>query len=382
MRPPGRSASLYLTMADSSEYLAGCRRARMRRRRAIAVSAAAVLVVGAGVAVYLLNQPHRIIVLSVSARVHNTPSKPAASQGEYPAAPGAPSLKSVQSDLAATQHKHANSATADPSGGSSGTSSGVLTVDAESSFQQLAASLPGHVELAVQPLGSGPLEVLGGDEAAHGWSTTKVPVLVALIRARGGEGLTSQEQLWAHSAITESNNESVLSLFGDLERLKGGLGGASAYMDSLLREAGDNETLIATAPPPAGAVTTFGQTEWSPGEAVKFFRALANGCLLPSSQTSYVLGLMRSIEASESWGLGSAGFSSVAFKGGWGPEGGGYLVRQSGIIDPGSMSGAAVAIVIQASDFGAGTETLTRTASWLNHHLHLSSRPSSGCSAE
>jgi hypothetical protein len=257
-----------------------------------------------------------------------------------------------------------------------------LSSNAESSFQQLAGSLPGHVELAVQPLGSGPTEVLGGDEAAHGWSTTKVPVLVSLLRARGSAGLTSQEQSWAQSAITESNNESVLSLFGDLERLKGGLGGASAYMESVLRDAGDSETAVATAPPPAGAVTTFGQTEWSPGEAVKFFRALANGCLLPSSQTSYVLGLMQNIEASESWGLGSAGFSSVAFKGGWGPEGGGYLVRQSGVIDPGSTSGAAVAIVTQAPDFGAGTETLTRVASWLNHHLHLSARPSSGCSAE
>ena len=57
-----------------------------------------------------------------------------------------------------------------------------------------------------------------------------------------------------------------------------------------------------------------------PGEAVKFFRALALGCLLPASQTSYVLSLMENIEPGESWGLGSAGFSSVAFKGGWGPR--------------------------------------------------------------
>jgi hypothetical protein len=370
-------------MVYSSESRARRRRAVMRRRRAIAASAAAIIVVGVVVAVYLLNQPHHVVVLKVSARVHNTPSKPAAGQGEYPAAPGAPSLKSVQSELAATRHKHASSATAGPSGASSsGTSSGVLAVGAESSFQQLATSLPGHVELAVQPLGSGPREVLGGDEAAHGWSTTKVPVLVALLRARGGEGLTAQEQSWAQSAITESNNESVLSLFGDLERLKGGLSGASAYMESVLREAGDDETVIATAPPPAGAVTTFGQTEWSPSESVKFFRALANGCLLASRQTGYVLGLMQNIEASESWGLGSAGFSSVAFKGGWGPEGGGYLVRQSGIIDPGSPSGAAVAIVTQAPDFGAGTETLTRVTSWLSRHLHLSARPSAGCNVE
>lgn len=369
-------------MAYSPEYLARRRRAVARRRRTIAASVAALLLVGAGAAVYLLNRPHHIVVLTVTARVHNTPSKAAATPHEYPAAPGAPSLKSVESALASTHHKHASIPTTDPSSGSSGASGGLLSSNAESSFQQLAGSLPGHVELAVQPLGSGPSEVLGGDEATHGWSTTKVPVLVSLLRARGSAGLTSQEQSWAQSAITESNNESVLSLFGDLERLKGGLGGASAYMESVLRDAGDSETAVATAPPPAGAVTTFGQTEWSPGEAVKFFRALANGCLLPSSQTSYVLGLMQNIEASESWGLGSAGFSSVAFKGGWGPEGGGYLVRQSGVIDPGSTSGAAVAIVTQAPDFGAGTETLTRVASWLNHHLHLSARPSSGCSAE
>jgi hypothetical protein len=234
----------------------------------------------------------------------------------------------------------------------------------------------------VTPLGGGTSEVLGNDEPAHGWSTTKVPVLVSLLRARGPEGLTSQEQTWARAAITESDNQSVLDLFGDLERIKGGLGGASEYMDSVFRASGDSETVVATAPPPAGAVTTFGQTEWSPGEAVRFFRALDLGCLLSSNQTSYVLGLMQNIEPSESWGLGSAGFSSVAFKGGWGPESGGYLVRQSGIVDPGSSSGAAVAIAAFAPSFSAGTDMLTRTASWLNHHLALTPHASTGCSAE
>ncbi len=148
------------------------------------------------------------------------------------------------------------------------------------------------------------------------------------------------------------------------------------------RMSGDSETAIATAPPPPGAVTTFGQTQWSPGEAVKFFRALALGCLLPASRTSYVLGLMQNIEASERWGLGSAGFGSVAFKGGWGPEGGGYLVRQSGIIDPDSSSGAAVAIVAFAPSFAAGTQMLTHTAAWLEHQIRLSPRPRAGCTSE
>lgn len=353
----------------------------MKRRRTITASAFVVFIACVGVGAYLLNQQHhRVVVVHVAAKAHSTPAKTPATVGtqdEYPAAPGAPSLKSVREALAAAKSKRDPNRRALP-----GSSGSVLDSGATASFQQLASSLPGRVEIAVVPLDSGSAEVLGSDEAAHGWSTTKVPVLVSLLRARGSEGLTSQEQAWAQAAITESDNQSVLNLFGDLERLKGGLDGASEYVDSVLRASGDSETVVATAQPPVGAATTFGQTEWSPGEAVKFFRALDLGCLLPSSQTSYVLGLMQNIEASESWGLGSAGFSSVAFKGGWGPESGGYLVRQSGIIEPGSSSGAAVAIVAFAPSFAAGTDMLTRTASWLNRHLVLTSRSNTGCNPE
>jgi hypothetical protein len=256
----------------------------------------------------------------------------------------------------------------------------VLSANATSSFSQLTSSLPGRIELAVLPLGSGEAVALGGDDAAHGWSTTKVPVLVALMRA--SKGLTIEEQHLARSAITASDNQSILDLFGHLERLAGGLSGASHYVERELRAGGDSETIVATAPPPPGAATTFGQTLWRPSEAVRFFRALADGCLLPPRQTGYVLHLMENIEPSESWGLGSAGFGSVAFKGGWGPEGSGYLVRQSGIVDPSSPSGVAVALVASAPSFSAGTEMLTRTASWLRGHLTLSPRATVGCTSE
>lgn len=368
-------------MAYSPEHLARRRRARVKRRRTIAATTLTILLVACAAVVYLLSPAHHVVVVHVTAKAHNTPPK-GTTQAEYPAAPGAPSLKSVRAALAKIDPKHHEPTSATPPAAGSAVAGSVLTSGATDSFRQLAASLPGRVALAVVPLGSGPSEVLGSDEPAHGWSTTKVPVLVALLRARGSEGLTSQEQTWAQAAIAESDNQSVLDLFGDLERLKGGLGGASEYIGTVLRASGDSETVVATAQPPAGAVTTFGQTEWSPGEAVKFFRALDLGCLLPSNQTSYVLGLMRSIEPSESWGLGSAGFSSIAFKGGWGPESGGYLVRQSGIIAPGSSSGAAVAIVASAPSFSAGTDMLTRTASWLNHHLARTPHASVGCGTE
>jgi hypothetical protein len=144
---------------------------------------------------------------------------------------------------------------------------------------------------------------------------------VALMKARGSRGLTGRERALAHAAITASDNQSILALFADLKQLKGGLVGASNYIQSLFRLSGDEQTTVATAPPPAGAVTTFGQTLWSPAASAKFMSALGRGCLLPAAaQTSYVLHLMQNIETSESWGLGSAGFRSVAFKGGWGPE--------------------------------------------------------------
>jgi hypothetical protein len=376
-------------MSYSPEYLTQRRAQRMRRRRALTVGAVVLAVCVVGVAVYAIAAPSKhVVVVRVARKAPATAGASATSAGgnggqaEYPAAAGAESLQSVQAQLHAMHGQQATGAGDGAAEASSAASGGLLTSGSASSFQRLASSLPGRVELALAPLGAGRREVLGGDEPAHGWSTTKVPVLTALLRARGSGGLTAQERAWAQSAITESNNESVLALFGDLERLKGGLGGASRYMEGLLRRSGDSETVVATAAPPAGAVTTFGQTEWRPGEAVKFFRALALGCLLPASQTSYVLGLMESIEPGESWGLGSAGFDSVAFKGGWGPEQSGYLVRQSGIVDPGTARGAAVAIVAFAPSFGAGTEMLTRTASWLHTHLRLSTRPSAGCVSE
>ncbi len=263
-------------------------------------------------------------------------------------------------------------------------SGSVLRAGARAGFVQFAAGLPGKVDVAIEPLAGEQPVALGSDTAAHGWSTTKIPVLAALLLARGSAGLTTAEQRWAQLAVTESDNQSILNLFADLESLKGGPVGASEYVQRLLRQSGDDQTVVATAPPPPGAVTTFGQTEWAPGEAVKFFRALARGCLISPSQTSYVLDLMQRVVPSESWGLGAANFGvPVAFKGGWGPEQSGYLVRQSGIIDPGSPKGVAVSIVAYppagGDSFGTGTEMVTEVAQWLAHQITLKASHATGC---
>lgn len=366
----------------------GLGEARVRRRRLLLCFCAAGIVMLSvlGLVLFVFPTAHHVKVVrvvrtdQVGPRVTSTPSLPAASAGVQPdrkpgyeegaGAPSAPAAAAAGNAAGATPGAHS----ALPSG-------------ATASFARLSSTLPGRVELAVVPLGAGSAQVLGADTPAHGWSTTKVPVLVALMKARGAQGLSASEKLLARAAITESDNQSILDLFGDLERVKGGLVGASAYIQELFSSSGDDETIVATASPPAGAVTTFGQTEWRPSQAVKFFRALGNGCLLPADQSSYVLSLMENVEPSESWGLGSAGFSSVAFKGGWGPEASGaYLVRQSGVIDAGSSRGVAVSIVAfppaGSSSFSTGTQMLTDTAVWLRHELRLVPRAVAGCATE
>jgi hypothetical protein len=306
---------------------------------------------------------------SASSRVASSSGLPAASAG----------AQADRSSASAAQGSSTNAAGTEAS-------PAPLAPGASASFARLQAHLAGPIELALAPVDEEQPETFGGDRVAHGWSTTKVPVLVTLLSAKGAQGLSPTERVWAHAAITESDNQSILDLFGALEELRGGLAGASEAVEEVLRASGDQDTVVATAPPPPGAVTTFGQTDWRPAHAVQFFSALDRGCLISASQTRYVLGLMQHIVPSESWGLGSAGFDHVAFKGGWGPEGAAYLVRQAGIIDPETPRAVAVSIVAfppaGSASFSTGTEMLTSTAVWLHHELRLAPHPVAACATE
>jgi len=245
-------------------------------------------------------------------------------------------------------------------------------------FEGVINRFPGWIDLALAPVKSGEVVCLGGDTPAHAWSTMKVPVLVALLRARGENGLTPAERDLATRAITASDNQSILELFNELEQVEGGRRGAEAAIQDVLGLCGDRTPFVATALPPLGAATTFGQTEWSASASVRFIGALARGELLPQHQTQYVVSLMERIEPAESWGLGSAGFSApVAFKGGWGPEpSGGYTVRQTGIVDPASRRPMAVSIVAYAPPgdqaFASGVEMVNAAARWLADGVVLS----------
>jgi hypothetical protein len=258
----------------------------------------------------------------------------------------------------------------------------LLRADAATSWEGLSQSTPGQLGLVVAPFNGGKARAFGSLRSRHAWSTIKVPILVTRLH----EGsLTSEEEDWAREVLTASDNEAAASLFGSLEATHGGLDGASQAVGATLRRAGDDSTMVATAPPPSGAVSTFGQTIWSLRASTEFFAALGRDCLLNPDDTEYVLSLMEEVIPEQRWGLGEAAFPPmwrVAFKGGWGPEGsasGPYLVRQSGLLSYGG-TGVAVAMIAQADSgsFEAGVEAIDGIANWLAAELRglgTSARP-------
>ena len=142
-------------------------------------------------------------------------------------------------------------------------------------------------------------------------------------------------------------------------------------------------TTINTTPNNEG-FTTWGQSEWSAGDEVRFYRSLARGCVLGGNETQYVLTLMREVEPDQRWGAARRTPSSLSlgFKGGWGPEADGrYLVRQTAIIGSGDR-GYVFSMLAKPSDgqFATGTELLTDVARWVGQTFPLTAtHPGGGC---
>ena len=234
------------------------------------------------------------------------------------------------------------------------------------------------VGVAVAPTGGGAVQTLGPAQVALAWSTSKVPVIVTLLHdyENGKGSLDADERTDVQLALEQSDNAAIDALFSRLEQIHGGLVAASRAMDELLRQSGDNKTIVNIRPNNRG-FTTEGQTEWSLRGEVLFYRALAQGCLLTARDTGYLMQLMRNVVPSERWGIGSAGYRqgvAVAFKGGWGPDlSGRYQVRQTGIILDRKRGYVVALLALPTSgSFSDGTSMLTTLATWARKHLDLS----------
>jgi hypothetical protein len=195
---------------------------------------------------------------------------------------------------------------------------------------------------ATGALGGGPIESFGERRTARAWSTMKVPVIVASI--------TSGRADWPaiEAAITRSDNDAALGLWN-------GLDDAPAQVESVLRQAGDPETVLEREPDPRGW-SPFGRTVWTLEAGATFYRALARRELLDTADTERILDAMARVVPEQCWGLGR--LPGVRFKGGWGPAeepGGGYEVIQFGI-----AGGAVIALAAVAADYKSAQELASR----------------------
>src|ERR1039458_10755515 len=142
--------------------------ARIRRRLLLCAGVVALCVLG--LVLFVFPTTHHVKVVRVvrtdpvGPQITSTPSLPEASAGVQP---GRKPVYEEEPGAPATPAGAAGSAT-----GTAPVAHSALPSGATASFARLSAPLPGHIELAVVPLGAGSAQVLGADTPAHGWRTT------------------------------------------------------------------------------------------------------------------------------------------------------------------------------------------------------------------
>ncbi|MFI6168529.1 hypothetical protein ACIBCN_17250 [Nocardia sp. NPDC051052] len=223
-----------------------------------------------------------------------------------------------------------------------------------SSFASYAESLRGTVGLAYAPVGGGRVVTLGEWIDGVAWSTSKVPLAIAALRAAPVVAKSS-----VALAITRSDNAAAEQLWSML----GPPAAAAAAVAGVLSEGGDTVTRV-----PSRRIrpeyTAFGQTEWSTTRQALFTAHLP--CLEAGPD---VLALMRTLDPEQQWGL--ARLPGAAVKGGWGPdEKGAHLVRQLGVIPNGAgWTAVVVGARPQSGTFADGIALLDGLTEWVGGHL-------------
>ena len=181
----------------------------------------------------------------------------------------------------------------------------------------------------------------GDAEATPAWSTIKVPIAIAALRADPALYPT------AASAITVSDNAAAEELYWAV---------GPGPVNRVLAEAGLEVSLNTEVVRPE--FSTFGQTLLTPAQEAQLAGAIA--CLDGAGD---VLGLMGSVDSGQAWGLGV--LPGSMFKGGWGPElDGAYQVRQLGLMPLPNAPFAAVSLSAFPADgsFYTGQQMLTAAA--------------------
>lgn len=207
-------------------------------------------------------------------------------------------------------------------------------------------------QIAVSWVSEQGIQTVGGLAELPAWSTSKVPVSIAVARA----GLESQFADSQRTAITVSDNDAAIRLWN---ALGDGDAARADAVTAVLRAAGDDDTTVPDEQryPP---FTVFGQTDWTTAAQVSFAQQLE--CLEGSART---VELMSEISSGQSWGIGRR--PGAVFKGGWGPtRQGGYTVRQFGWFSDGDIR-VPIAVAARAGSFEAGIAILDDVVASTGH---------------
>lgn len=209
-------------------------------------------------------------------------------------------------------------------------------------FDELSNGLAATVGVAIASVAGAPMS-LGSWSTGVAWSTIKVPLAVAALRADAAR----PGQLEA--LITRSDNAAAEELWSQL-------GGAAAQLvQSVMREAGDTASVVESRRVRA-QYTPFGQTRWSLADQARFAAGLSR---VPGS--SRVIDLMETLTVDHRWGLAAKGFAA---KGGWGPgRTDGYLVRQFAIVS--GNVGVALAAHVSNGGYEAGVQVINSLSDWV-----------------
>jgi len=255
-------------------------------------------------------------------------------------------------------------------------SSALIDDRTATAFGSFSEGLDGEVGLTVGVPGSPDSQRLGQLDSGVAWSTIKVPIAARVLEKAGGPGgLSGGQEGSMRSALTASDNAAADTLFGSLGSDDAA---AAASTGEVLREAGDTNTEVSAEG--RDGFSPYGQTEWGLVEQHRFMARLAGRCVVDAESSEYLLSLMGEVVPDQQWGLGSTG-EGASFKGGWGPgTGGGYLVRQMGVIEVDGKS-VVVTLAAEPSDgqFASGTQMLTKMAGWVSENVNARAAKPAGC---
>jgi hypothetical protein len=226
-----------------------------------------------------------------------------------------------------------------------------LQLGLEASFEQLSAAVPANVGVAIARPDR--TYSLGRWTSGVAWSTIKVPLAIAALRAD-----SARAQDLVVKAITESDNPASERLWSQL----GNPADAARKVQRIIGECGDAATVVELRRLRRG-FTAFGQTQWTLEGQARFAAQLP---LIPDGAA--VIDLMHQLTIGQRWGLAAKGYAAKA---GWGPGiQGDYLVRQFGIV-PTQSGEWGVALAAEAHDgvLETGVEVVNSLSDWLVSRL-------------